>query len=84
MSWLLSLTVLGTICKTSRYSIAPLEKNKARISYSVKYRFNNEDSVKIQQFTYNNAEIEKEDGSYKIKAIGKTGTEPDWERTLEE
>ncbi len=65
-------------------SIAPLEKNKARISYSVKYRFNNEDSVKIQQFTYNNAEIEKEDGSYKIKAIGKTGTEPDWERTLEE
>ena len=65
-------------------SVTPLGKKRARISYSVKYRFYNDDSVKVQQFTYHNAEIVKSGDSYKIQAIGKTGSNPDWERTLED
>ena len=65
-------------------SITPLGNNKAEVSYSVKYSFENDDQRKVQQFTYNGAQIEKEDGEYKVKSIGKTGSSPDWERRYDD
>ena len=65
-------------------SITPLGKKKAQVSYSVKFTFMTDTEKKVQQFTYNGGEIVKSGGSYKIKSIGKTGTEPDWERTYDE
>lgn len=64
-------------------SVTPTGKNKATVSYSVKYTFNNSgdagDSTKVQQFTYPNAEIVKQNGDYKIKTIGVTKS-ADWEK----
>ncbi|WP_311407290.1 zinc ribbon domain-containing protein [Liquorilactobacillus uvarum] len=64
-------------------SVTPAGKNKATVSYSVKYTFNNTgdsgDSTKVQQFTYPNAEIVKQNGDYKIKTIGVTNS-ADWEK----
>ena len=65
-------------------SITPLGNNKAEVSYSVKYSFENDDQRKVQQFTCNGAQIEKEDGEYKVKSIGKTGSSPDWERRYDD
>ncbi|HJG14623.1 MAG TPA: hypothetical protein K8V06_00570 [Ligilactobacillus salivarius] len=65
-------------------SITPLGNNKAEVSYSVKYSFENDDQRKVQQFTYNGAQIEKEDGEYKVKSIGKIGSSPDWERRYDD
>ncbi|KRL01007.1 zinc ribbon domain-containing protein [Liquorilactobacillus capillatus] len=64
-------------------SVTPAGKNKATVSYSVKYTFDNSgdagSSTKVQQFTYPNAEIVKQDGDYKIKTIGVTQA-ADWEK----
>ncbi|MCC7667217.1 zinc ribbon domain-containing protein [Liquorilactobacillus satsumensis] len=64
-------------------SVTPAGKNKATVSYSVKYTFNNSgdagDSTKVQQFTYPNAEIVKQGSDYKIQTIGDTKS-ADWEK----
>ncbi|MFT9457908.1 MAG: zinc ribbon domain-containing protein [Liquorilactobacillus hordei] len=64
-------------------SVTPSGKNKAIVSYSVKYTFTTSgdsgDSTKVQQFTYPNAEIVKQNGEYKIQTIGVTQS-ADWEK----
>jgi len=64
--------------------IEMIDTNKFRVSYSVKYVFYNYSSgqKKIQQFTYNGAELvyDEKDDSYKVQSIGKTSTQADWER----
>lgn len=66
-------------------SITPAGKNKATVSYSVKYRFHTtddsgNDNVKVQQFTYPNAVIVKHGQNFKIQTIGKTSAKADWEK----
>ncbi|MFT8394443.1 MAG: hypothetical protein ABF624_10515, partial [Liquorilactobacillus ghanensis] len=64
-------------------SVTPAGKNKATVSYSIKYTFNNTsdngESRKVQQFTYPNAIIVKQGDDYKIQTVGTTKA-ADWEK----
>lgn len=64
-------------------SIVPKGNGIAEVSYSVKYRISADGTTKIQQFTYNGAEIVKSGSYFKIQSIGKTGSQPDWEQKYE-
>lgn len=64
-------------------SVVPKAKGVAEVSYSVKYRIYSDGTTKIQQFTYNGAEIVKSGSYFKIQSIGKTGSQPDWEQKYE-
>lgn len=64
--------------------IVPDGNKSATVSYQVKYTFYKDNEKKVQQFTYNGAKIVKSGGYYKISAIGKTGTSPDWEKDYPE